>query len=156
MGGSLLTLIPATSRQGQPVVCTEDATLSVPESSVKGNLLGHQLGLAGVCPPGGEEHFLPCLRTPWADSHTLPSIKASGNFLLRGFCTSVGLTRRLKLSRSKAAGSEIHSVFILQLLLMFLAASKALLEITRIFIQCSGNLGSLHYSVMLQASNGRA
>lgn len=130
--------------------------LSAPERSVKENLLRHHLGLTCVCLPGGREHFLPCLRTPWADSHTLPSIKVSGNILLRSFRTSLSLTWPLKCCRSKAAGSEIRSVFVLQLPLMFLAASKTLLEINRIFIQCSGNLRSLHYSMMLRASSGRA
>lgn len=87
-------------------------TCSDLERSVKENLLRHHLDLACFCPPGSKQHFPPCLRTPWADNHLLPSIKVSGNFLLRSFSTSDGHTWPLKLSRSKAAGSEIRFVFV--------------------------------------------
>lgn len=83
------------------------------ERSVKENLLWHHLDLACFCPPpGSEEHFPPCLRTPWADNHMLPNIKVSHNVLLRSFCTSDSHMWPLKLSSSKAVGSKIRFVFV--------------------------------------------
>lgn len=67
----------------------------------------------GLCPfLGSKEHFLLRLRRPWADNHMLPSIKVSGNILLRRFCTSDSHLWPLKLSRSKAARSEIRFAFV--------------------------------------------
>lgn len=100
-------LMPA--RPDSPLCRGCKMNLSALERLVKENFLQHHSGLVAL---GSEEYFPPCLRILRFDNHAFSSIGVSGNVFLRRSYTYDSHTWPLKVSRSKAAGSEIHFVFV--------------------------------------------